>query len=187
MPVNFPKLKENLSKMYQFLKSRNIRGLRELNNTFTQDLLIYQDQLYLTLALSSIVLAKMIEKPRFWKYEEWKDIVFSIEEAVGSCVAMCDVQDKRGISEVFSGILDKLASVEKKDLRHVNNLVEQGRIKIGALLYAQGLSLGNASVLSGASKESIQQYSGGTLISDRFGKTYSITERIRNVRGIFRD
>ncbi|MEM0438377.1 MAG: hypothetical protein QXU54_03710 [Candidatus Micrarchaeia archaeon] len=187
MPVNFPKLKENLSKMYRFLKSRNIRGLRELSNTFTQDLLIYQDQLYLTLALSSIVLAKMIEKPRFWKYEEWKDIVFSIEESVGSCVAMCDAQDKQGIQGVFKDVLDQLVHVEKKDLRHVNTIVEQGRVKIGALLYAQGLSLGNAAALSGASKESIQQYSGGTLISDRFGKTYSIAERIRNVRGLFRD
>jgi hypothetical protein len=134
-----------------------------------------------------MVLAKMIEKPRFWRYEEWKNIIFSIEDSLKRCIELCDTQDKGEINRIVKNIIELLGYVDKRDMRFINSVVEQGIIKIGSTLYAQGISLGNAAFLSGARKEDISQYAGGTLISDRFGKTLSISERIKNVRPVFRD
>ncbi len=185
--MNPPKLKENITTLYSSVKTRSIRGLRELNNVFTQDLMIYQDPLYLDLSLVTIVLAKMIEKPRFWRYKEWKNIIFTIEAILKESINLCDSMDKKGISKNMKKILTMLGRVDKRDMRYVGSMVEEGRIKVGSTLYAQGMSLGNAAFLSGAPKDAILKYSGKTLISDRFGKTISLSERLRGVKPIFRD
>lgn len=187
MRLDNKEIKAEMKKLYQYVKSRNIRGLRELSNVFTDDLLIYQDSIFLDLALCSLVLAKTIEKPRFWKFDDWKRIIFSIEDSLKECIERCDEHDKRGMEKVIKRILAALTSVDRKDKRYVDSIMTQGRTKVGASLYAHGLSLGKASYMSGASKNAILKYSGRTLISDRFGKTYSMMERIKNVREVFRD
>lgn len=171
---------------YKYFKQRNIRGMRELSNVFTKDLMVYQDRVYLNLALASLLLAKMVEKPRFWKFDEWKSIVFSVEDMLKKCVELCKVNDTKSVNATFSKIFSMLRKVNRKDKRYVNSMMNHARIKVGATLYAQGMSLGKASYLSGASKNDILKYSGKTLISDRFGKTFSILERIKNVSSIFR-
>jgi hypothetical protein len=187
MPQKDSHLKDDLKKMYNNVRVRNIRGLRDVSNIFTQDLLIFRDPVYLDLALVSLVLAKMIEKPRFWRYEQWKDILFSIEENLRQSLACAERNDLKGISRNVKSILSKLSNVEQQDRRYVDSVVMQVRVKIGSTLYGQGLSLGMASSLCGASRDDILRYSGRTLISDRFGKTFSIKERLSNVAGIFRD
>lgn len=187
MPPDIIPLGKGLESLHRGVKVRNIRLMRDMSNSFTQDLLIYQDQLYLDLALASLVLAKMIEKPRFWKFEEWKKIVFGIEESLAECIQLAKKNEKREVRKIIGRILTTLSNVDRKDKRYVDSVLEQGRIKVGSTLYAQGLSLGKASELSGADKDSISRYAGRTLISDRFGKTYSITERIRNARGVFKN
>ncbi|MEM3363979.1 MAG: hypothetical protein QXS93_00525 [Candidatus Micrarchaeia archaeon] len=182
-----PRLKDDLRKMYLHVKTRNIRGLRDVSNVFTQDLLIFQDPFYLDLALCSMVLAKMIEKPRFWRYEQWKNILFSIEDTLRQAVSLAERNDSKGISRLIRQVLQKLGNVEKKDRRYVDTTIMSARVKIGSTLYGQGLSLGKASSLCGAPRDDILRYSGKTLISDRFGKTFSIKERLANVAGIFRD
>ncbi|MGC8923612.1 MAG: hypothetical protein ACP5H8_01025 [Candidatus Micrarchaeia archaeon] len=180
-------LKNELSSLHSYVRSRNIRKLRELNNTFTHNLLIYQDKLYLDLAVLSILLAKLIEKPRFWKFEKWKEVLFGIEDTLLQCLPLCDVYDKKGIQRNLKKILSVITIVDEQDRRYVDSLIDQAKVKIGSSLYAQGMSIGKASFLSEVSKEKIMSYSGKTLISDRFGKTYSIKERINNVRGVFGD
>lgn len=187
MPAANPHFKEDLRKLSTHVRTRNIRGLRDVSNIFTQDLLIFQDPLYLDLALVSMVLAKMIEKPRFWKYEQWKGIITSIEENLKQLTRLAEHNDFRSIGKIIRSILQKLSNVEQQDRRYVDSVIMQVRIKIGSTLYGQGISLSKASSLCGAARDDIFRYSGKTLISDRFGKTFSIRERLSNVAGIFRD
>ncbi len=187
MPSDNSHLKEGLKKLYSHVRTRNIRGLRDASNVFTHELLIFQDPFYLDLALVSLVLAKMVEKPRFWRYEQWKDIILSIEGGLKQAVSLAERNDFKGISRIVRLILEKLSNVEKQDRRYVDTVVMSARIKIGSTLYGQGLSLGKASSLAGAERDDVLRYSGRTLISDRFGKTFSIGERLGNVAGIFRN
>ncbi len=172
--------------LYKYFKQRNIRGMREMSNVFTKDLMVYQNKVYLDLALVSLLLAKMVEKPRFWKFEEWKNNVFAIEDMLKRCIELCKENDIKSVRALLLRVFGMLRKVNRRDRRYVNSMMTHARIKVGATLYAQGISLGKASHLSGATKDDILKYSGKTLISDRFGKTYSVLERIKNVRTIFR-
>ncbi len=175
-----------IKRLRDYVKIRNIRGLRELSNYFTSDLMIFRDFFYRDLSLLSIILAKILEKPRYWKYSKWKDIVFRIEDEIKRLDENCDAAHFGRMVSIVEDLLSYLNSVDKHDRRYIDSIIHQARIKIGASLYAQGVSLGKSSYLSGAAKDDILRYSGNTLISDRFGKTYSILERVKHVRGLFR-
>ncbi len=187
MEIDYSLLLDNITRAKKYFKVRNIPKLRSLSNDFNRDLLIFQDDLFLDLSLSILVISNVLEKPRFWKYNEWLNIVFSIEEKLDLCLKHIRSKDIRNLRKCLNDIMDLGCSVEEKDRRFVENIVTHGRVKIGSTLYAQGLSIGKASEISGVSKEKIFQYSGRTLINDRFGKTISIKERVNNVKSIFRN
>lgn len=187
MDFNYSLLLDNITRMKKYFKVRNIPKLRSLSNDFNRDLLVFQDPLFLDLSLSVLVLSNVLEKPRFWKYNDWLKIVFEVEEQMNLCIEHVKSKDVRKLRKCLKGIIELGCSVDEKDKRFVENIITHGRIKIGSTLYAQGLSIGKASEISGVSKEKIFQYSGKTLINDRFGKTISIKERLNNVRTIFRD
>lgn len=187
MEVDYSLLLDNITRAKKYFKVRNIPKLRSLSNDFNRDLLIFQDDLFLDLSLSILVMSNVLEKPRFWKYNEWLNIVFSIEEKLDLCLKHIRSKDIRNLRKCLNDIMDLGCSVDDKDKRFVENIVTHGRVKIGSTLYAQGLSIGKASEIAGVSKEKIFQYSGRTLISDRFGKTISIKERVNNVKSIFRN
>ncbi len=109
-----------------------------------------------------------------------------MEDAVKKLDLACAHRDERQMRKVVGDLLELLNDVDKRDRRYINSIIHTTKIKIGASLYAQGVSLGKASYLSGAAKNDILKYAGKTLISDRFGKTYSIMERVKHVRGLFR-
>lgn len=186
MKIDYALLLDNVTRTKNYFKVRNIPKLRSLSNDFNRDLLIFQDPLFLDLSLSILIISNVLEKPRFWKYNEWLDIVFSIEEKLNLCIKHVQNKDLRSLRGTLQEIMEIGSAVDDQDKRFVENIITHGRVKIGSTLYAQGLSIGKASEISGASKEKIFQYSGRTLISDRFGKTISINERVNNVKSIFR-
>jgi hypothetical protein len=187
MSINYSLLLDNVTRMKKYFKVRNIPKLRSLSNDFNRDLLIFQDPLFLDLSLSVLVLSNVLEKPRFWKYNDWLKIVFEVEEKIELCSKHIRSKDIGNLRRCLKDIIEIGCSVEDKDKRFVESIITHGRVKIGSTLYAQGLSIGKASEIAGVSKEKIFQYSGKTLINDRFGKTMSIKERINNVRSIFRN
>ena len=187
MEFDYSLLLDNITRTKNYFKVRNIPKLRSLSNDYTRDLLIYQDALFLDLSLATLLICNVLEKPRFWKYDDWLRIVFKIEEQLDICIKQIKSKDIKSLRNTLNSILNLACSVDDKDRRFVENIMIHGRVKIGSTLYAQGLSIGRAAELSGVSKEKIFQYSGRTLINDRFGKTMSIKERVNNVKSIFRN
>ncbi len=186
MDINYSIMLDNLVRAKKYFKVRNIPKLRSLSDDFNRDLLIFQDKLFLDLSLSVLIMSNVLEKPRFWKYNEWLEVTFSIEAELDKCIEYVKSKNITKLRKCLKNIMEFGNSVGEREKRFVENIITHNKVKIGSTLYAQGLSIGKASEISGVSKEKIFQYSGRTLINDRFGKTISIKERINNVRSIFR-
>lgn len=187
MEIDYSLLTDRVVRTRNYFKVRNIPKLRSLSNDYTRDLLVFQDSLFLDLSLATLVICNVLEKPRFWKYDDWLKTVFKLEEKLDACIAQAKAKDIRALKNTLNIIIDLACAVDDKDKRFVENIIIHGKVKIGSTLYAQGLSIGRAAEISGVSKEKIFQYSGKTLINDRFGKTMSMRERVNNVKSIFRN
>ena len=180
------KLCRKIEELRKAFKSRNIRKMKDLVNRLTKDLLVFQDKIYLHVAVLSQVLAKTMQKPRYWVYEDWKGFLEFTDQELERCIEACERRRKKEVTRRCKGILQRVKGIDKKDARYINDVIEHAKVKIGATLYAHGMSLGTAAFLSDAPRKEIQAYAGRTLIPDRFGKTLSISERLKHVRRLFR-
>ncbi|MEM3030879.1 MAG: hypothetical protein QXH27_04045 [Candidatus Micrarchaeia archaeon] len=167
------------------LKKMDITALRKTSNRCTNSLAIEAKKGMLELAIVSYSLAKVLEKPHFWKTEKWDEFVSKTQKKLGECAYYA----KEGMEEEFGvcieGLEKGLAEAEARDRRYVKDVLFKARIKIGSTLYAQGFSLGNAAALVGVSKRDIASYAGKTMIFDRAGKTFGIAERLKKARKLF--
>jgi len=63
--------------------------------------------------------------------------------------------------------------------------LQKGKLKIASVLYAQGISLGNASELTGSDKREVLLYAGQTMMFDRLKEKRGIEDRMKELRKIF--
>jgi len=176
---------EATKEISEAFKAKDITALRKISNRCTNLLAIEANRGMLGLAIASYSLAKILEKPRYWKIEKWGDFNFKTQKKLEECAYYA----KEGMEEEFIaciGILEEdLRQAEAMDKRYVKDIMAKARIKIGSTLYAQGFSLGNAAALVGVSKRDIASYAGKTMIFDRAGKTFGIAERLKKARKLF--
>ena len=62
--------------------------------------------------------------------------------------------------------------------------MSKGRLKVAATMYAQGVSLGLASEMTGIEKQEIMDYAGKTMMFDRVKDEKTVLERIKNARNL---
>lgn len=177
-----PPIFECLDKLSKAFDRRNVRDLREVMNHCTGKLVTEEQHAYFLLALIAYILSKIIQKPRYKDPKIFKRIESSLSDAI----AFAKVNNTSALNDRLEKLLMDIAEMEKIDRRFVTNVVEKGRTKIAALLYAQGISLDRSIALTGARKQEVLSYTGKTMMADRFGKTLSAVERLKNARKILK-
>ena len=176
----FPPIFECLNRLKKGFDKRDAHELREVMSLSAGKLITEEQHAYFLMALISYILAKITQKPR---YKDPK-IFRNIEVSLGNALVHAKLNNTSALNHSLDVLLAGITELEKVDRRFVTNVVEKGRTKIAALLYAQGISLNRAMTLTGARKQEVLSYTGHTMMADRFGRTLSALERLKNARKI---
>jgi hypothetical protein len=137
-----------LKVLYEILRTRNFRALRRLSDELINEYIVSKDENYLKLSLLAYVFSKIVGKNKYAGEEYKKDM----ERILGVMEQMYLKDDISLLSEVEKSVL----SMESKDPRYIFDLFTKGRVKIAAILYAKGISLGEASRIMEVPKQEIQ-------------------------------
>jgi hypothetical protein len=105
-----------------------------------------------------------------------------IEEDIRLLLREIASGSEKRINKAFYRTNGSINSLEKVDLRFVRNLVSKGKLKTAATMYAQGISLGLASEMTGMSKQDVLDYAGKTMMFDRVKEEISVKERLKAAR-----
>lgn len=159
----------------------DIKKLREINNECEKNVLI-DEKLFFSLALLSYTLSKILQKSRFKNPALYQKIKIKLSEGF----QFAKNADEIALINTIWKILDIITNFDEKDKRYVISIIEKGRTKIAASLYAQGLSLSRVVNITGAQKQEVLNYSGKTIMSDRVGKTISVKERLKTAKEILK-
>ncbi|MCS7109585.1 MAG: hypothetical protein NZ903_02200 [Candidatus Micrarchaeota archaeon] len=177
--------KQNMFEIVQQIKSAfkeyDIKKLREINNICEKNILT-DERLYFTLALLSYTLAKVLTKGRFRNPSLYQKIDVTLFQALN----FAKTNDEIAVINSSWKILEIITNFDEKDKRYIIGLIEKGRTKIAASLYAQGLSLSRVISITGAQKHEVLNYSGKTVMADRVGKTISVKERLSIAKRILK-
>lgn len=172
-----------LNDLNKAFNSRNVRDLRDVTSTSTSKLAITQEKVYFSVAILSYILSKMLEKSRYARAAKF----FSIcSQEFKSAVDAAKQGRTKDVQSAMDHVLVEVGTVEQVDRRFIHDVIEKSRTKIASILYAQGLSLDVATSLTGAPQMEVLRYSGTTMMADRFGRTLSAEERLKNARKILK-
>ncbi len=166
-------------RLYSSFKQRRMRSLKKLVDLFAEEVMKSSSKLAFRLSLLSYVLAKMITKTRFFE-EEMKERMSKVESLLKK---LTEKVDEATLDEIERTII----GMEREDARFVFDLFTKGRVKIAALLYAKGMSLGKVSKLSGIPKQEILAYAGKTMMFDRLKDEVPVKKRLRIARSLLGD
>ena len=147
-------------------KHRDQRRLRKLNDDILNSAALSFNAMHFKLAVFSYVLSKITSKPRLLSHEH-APALKNIENALSSVIRSLETNDPKISDSAFAQLDRAISNLEKADARFIINLVTKGKLKMAATLYAQGLSLGVASDVTGIEKQEILDYAAETMMFDR--------------------
>jgi hypothetical protein len=168
-------------KILSAFRKRNQRQLRKLNDEVLRAASLDGSHLSFKLAVFSYVLSKIVSKPRFLRSEYAKGLD-SIEKSFGRLISRARGGNESEISKIFYTLEKSVIDLERKDARFLIDLMSKGRLKMAATFYAQGMSLGTASDMTGLEKQEILDYAGQTRMFDRVDEELTILARMKVAR-----
>lgn len=168
-------------KILSAFKRRNQRQLRKLNDEVLRASSLEGTKVNFKLAVFSYVLAKIVSKPRLLR-SEFRNRLEEIENSMAKIVRSARSADEKQMLSFFSELEQAIIRLEKEDPRFLLDLVSKGKLKMAATFYAQGMSLGVASDMTGLEKQEILDYAGQTMMFDRLGEEVTIMERMKTAR-----
>ncbi len=159
-----------LKDFYTAFTNRRFSKLRRIHEKIVNNLIQnFSSQTY-DLCLISYVLSKVLSKPRFFKNREGmkriEELLFQLSKS----------NNKR---DVLNKLKEEILKLEEDDPRFIFDLFTKARIKVGATLYAKGVSLGKVSKITGIPKEEILSYAGKTLMFDRIKEEKTMKSRVK--------
>jgi len=182
-----PTIEETILRLNKAFTKGSPHELREVTNQSTSNFAIYQAKIWLSLALISYTLSKIVEKPRYEKLAS-KGTKFSdsVSNGLQKAAALCKLGKVADCQAELDDVIQKIQTMESRDARFLSNLIVKGRTKVAATMYAQGLSLDTVVELTGAERNEVLNYSGKTTMPDRMGRTLSASERMAYARKLVR-
>jgi hypothetical protein len=176
---------EALKEMLNALMANELSQLKKISDRSISSFALDDESDMLDIAIISYVLAKVLEKPRYWNKKIKKEFVEKVQKALHEAVASLDENRFDDMRAHLKLIAEDLKAFDTEDKRYVSSIFHKAKLRFASYLYAQGFSLSNAIALTGTNKSDVLSYSGKTLMHDRAGKTKSIAERLKNVRKVF--
>jgi len=174
-----------LKEVYDSVKSKDIKRLKELSNFTVHSASVSQDEDSLSIAILIYSLFKIYGRPDYEKTKSWyffnKNTLLSLRTARDRLMQ----DDIEGYSNIIKDYFDSIEQLDKQLRRYIKEIIEQARIKKGTRVYEHGISIGRAAEILGLSKFDLMDYIGKTGIADvNIGK--NISYRLDKARGLFK-
>lgn len=174
---------EYMKEIFAAFKKKDAKKLRKLNDTMLREASLAYSKKLFHLAVVSYVLSKILSKPRFME-PGFRARISDIEKALGEmslCGEECTDEEFR---PRFAKLEAAIKNLEAGDPRFVIDLLSKGKLKVAATLYAQGISLGMSSEISGVEKQEILSYAGHTMMFDRLKEEKTAGDRLKALKRI---
>lgn len=172
---------EYIPKIHAAFKKRDQRRLRKLNDYVIQETALDSSKINFEIAILSYVLSKIVSKPRLLSHD-YDSILRDIEFGLQNIMRRMKRGNEEEILSGFKQVERAIGRMDKKDKRFTLSLFTKAKLKTAATVYAQGMSLGVASEMTGMEKQEILDYAGNSMMFDRLKEEKTLHERMKTAR-----
>ena len=167
------------------LRNHDVRAMRNIHDRCTEETALRFQQPTYNFALITYVLAKILSKPRYFKQGRGKGVLSSVDQLLRTCEGLAKGAQYDELVAAQGKMLTTIEKLDDEDRRFVKGILQKARLKLASTLYAQGISLGNASEITGADKRELLLYAGQTMMFDRLHEKKGMEQRMKELRDIF--
>ena len=160
-------------------------ALKESSQDCLQSAAMLNDQNYASLALIGYSLNKLVSKRHIVIDKKWANIKAKIMRELDLAAYSLSREKPKAFGKSLDTIIEIVTEVDNEFGRYAIGIEEKARLKMASAAYGLGLSLSQASELTGAQKEDVQGYIGWTKMHDEEGRTMGIEARLRPLRKMF--
>ena len=145
--------------------------LREISNQAIESAAMNQNRVLVDISIVSYALAKLMTKPHLFHSDNW----LKFKEHI-----LRELEKKGDPDRILLAIIEDVSSFDIDLGNYARDIIEKARIKQASRAYALGISLKQASELTGVNLSALLDYIGATKIHDRpFTKSKSVIERYK--------
>ena len=163
----------------------NAMGMRKLGNSLIEDASAENNKMLANVALIAYSLHKLSSKSHISGHETWIRVKSRVISSLRRAESALEKGDEKGFDSIINGIERDINGVDSKLGYFIQGIHEKARVKYASTAYSLGLSLSQASELTGANKKRVLEYIGATKISDTEKSEFGIGERLKRLRKVF--
>ncbi|MFH1788585.1 MAG: hypothetical protein ABH834_04320 [Candidatus Altiarchaeota archaeon] len=153
-------LSDSVDKIMSAIETEDAMQLRQLSREFSEDAVTDQSRENIDLAMITYCLNKLFSKVHF------KENLAELKQTVAAELS----------SGNFEAVLDEIKKFDQEFGAFEGTLVNKARIKVGARLYSNGLSLSQSASMTDVSVSDILAYVGATKTHEKI-KPMNVSER----------
>ncbi len=171
----------DLNEVKKLFKSNKIAQLRGLGKRLIREAALGNNYGKAELGVIAYAIHKIDSKEHFVNSPKWslvkERILINIEEGIIEL-------KKNNLPGLMINLKEVIIDIQKIDSKlgnYATGIYEKAKVKQASLAYSYGLSISQATDLTGADRKDLQAYIGFTKMSDEEGDSKSIEQRVKNL------
>ncbi len=177
-----PKMAKAVQKIKETFSSGDVMRLRALSNKLMETAAIENNKLLAETAMMGYSLHKLSTKSHIISNEKWRRVKKKVVSSLERATEALETNNRIEFERRLEGIVKEINGIDAKLGNFARSIHEKAKVKYASSAYSIGLSLSQATALTGAEKKDVLDYIGATRISDRERSELSIAQRMKKLR-----
>ncbi len=178
------KIVDAVRQLREKFSDSDILGMRKFGTSLIEVASAENNKMLADVALIAYSLHKLSSKGHISGHETWLRVKGRVISSLTRAESALEKGDEKGFDDIINGIEKDINGVDSKLGYFIQGIHEKARVKYASTAYSLGLSLSQASELTGASKKNVLEYIGATKISDKEKSEFGIGERLKRLRKV---
>ncbi len=160
----------------------DVIGMRRLSNKMIEQAAIENSKMLASVAMTGYALHKLSTKTHIVSNDKWLKVRGQVLISLKKAIKALERGDTENFEKTMTGIAKEVNSADAKLGYFTDSIYKKASIKYASTAYSLGLSLSQASSLTGADIKDVLDYIGATRISDREKSPLGINDRLKKMR-----
>ena len=172
-------LQRLIQKSEHAFRNRDALALRRISGQAITEAVVEQHREVILLALVDYALSKLLSKTHY------QEISTEFFEKIDTLFKLAAQGDKKTILKSLEKIEDEVMKFDEKHGHYQDNIMQKSRIRKAAKLYDKGLSLTQASELTGAPSAEVLDYASESKTVE-FHKGAKVDKKLKTAREVLK-
>lgn len=175
------KLEKQVREVSKAFEKNNQLELKFLSNDLIKEASVSNDKLKAKIAVIAYGFYKLLSKQHIVESAKWLKTKKQVLKTLNEMTKLLQEKKASEFERKLDGISLQVSKIDVALGNYAQTTIEKARVKIASTAFSFGLSLKQASELTGADSREVFSYIGKTKMNEEKGISFGISERLKRL------